>query len=60
MVFYTFRRFVNYLILSAIATCLAYVVASLALDPAAKYYGRNPQPSAQDRKSTRLNSSHWE
>jgi len=46
MVFYTFRRFVNYFILSAIATCLAYVVASLALDPAAKYYGRNPQPSA--------------
>jgi peptide/nickel transport system permease protein len=46
MVFYTLRRFVNYFILSAIATCLAYVVASLALDPAAKYYGRNPQPSA--------------
>ncbi|WP_120337645.1 ABC transporter permease [Cryobacterium soli] len=47
MVFYTLRRFVNYFILSAIATCLAYVIASLALDPAAKYYGRNPQPSAQ-------------
>lgn len=46
MVLYTLRRFVNYFILSAIATCLAYVVASLALDPAAKYYGRNPQPSA--------------
>ena len=45
MVFYIARRFVNYFILSAIATCLAYVVASIALDPAAKYYGRNPQPS---------------
>lgn len=47
MAFYIFRRFVNYFILSAIATCLAYVVASLALDPASKYYGRNPQPSKQ-------------
>lgn len=45
MIAYVFKRFVNYFILSAIATCLAYVVASLALDPAAKYYGRNPQPS---------------
>ena len=45
MIGYVFKRFVNYFILSAIATCLAYVIASLALDPAAKYYGRNPQPS---------------
>jgi peptide/nickel transport system permease protein len=44
---YVFKRFVNYFILSAIATCLAYVIASLALDPAAKYYGRNPQPSQE-------------
>ena len=47
MISYIFKRFVNYFILSAIATCLAYVVASLALDPAAKYYGRNPQPSEE-------------
>ncbi|TFC33581.1 MULTISPECIES: ABC transporter permease [unclassified Cryobacterium] len=47
MVFYIFRRFVNYFFLSMIATCLAYIVSSLALDPAAKYYGRNPQPSQQ-------------
>ena len=45
MFFYIFRRFVNYFVLSAIATCIAYVIASIALDPAAKYYGRNPQPS---------------
>jgi peptide/nickel transport system permease protein len=46
VVFYILRRFVNYFILSAIATGLAYVVASLALDPAARYLGRNPRPSA--------------
>lgn len=45
MISYVLKRFVNYFILSAIATCLAYVIASMALDPAAKYYGRNPQPS---------------
>ncbi|TFD27196.1 ABC transporter permease [Cryobacterium lyxosi] len=45
MVFYIVRRFLNYFVLSAIATCLAYVVASVALDPAAKYLGRNPRPS---------------
>jgi len=45
MIRYIFGRFINYFILSAIATCLAYVVASMALDPAAKYYGRNPRPS---------------
>lgn len=39
---YIARRFLNYLVLTLIATCLAYVLASLVLDPAARYYGKNP------------------
>lgn len=55
MFVYISKRFVNYVILSAIATCLAYIVASIALDPASKYYGRNPRPSEQSITNT-LNS----
>lgn len=44
MTIYVIRRFINYAILSLIATCMAYILASLALDPAARYYGINPRP----------------
>jgi peptide/nickel transport system permease protein len=38
------RRLVNYLVLILVATTLAYVVASVALNPRARYEGRNPPP----------------
>jgi len=41
---YIVRRFVHYAILSLIATCLAYVLASVMLKPAERYYGMNPRP----------------
>ena len=44
MTIYIFRRFLNYAILSLIATCMAYILASIALDPAARFYGMNPSP----------------
>ncbi|MFN8086839.1 MULTISPECIES: ABC transporter permease [unclassified Microbacterium] len=44
MTLYVIRRFLNYAILSLIATCMAYVLASIALDPAARFYGINPRP----------------
>lgn len=45
MIVYIVRRFVNYLILTLLATVLGYVLASLVLNPAARFYGRNPRPS---------------
>ena len=42
MFVYLVRRIVNYVILTVIASCLAYVLASLSLNPTAKYLGRNP------------------
>jgi peptide/nickel transport system permease protein len=45
MALYILRRFVNYLILTVIATVLGYVLASLVLNPAARFYGRHPRPS---------------
>ena len=45
MILYAVRRFVNYLILTVIATVVGYVLASLVLNPAARFYGRNPRPS---------------
>jgi peptide/nickel transport system permease protein len=45
VIVYILRRFVNYLILTVIATVLAYVLASLVLNPAARFYGKNPRPS---------------
>ncbi|MCQ9163711.1 ABC transporter permease [Arthrobacter sp. STN4] len=39
------KRFINYAILSAIATMSAYVLASIILNPAGRYLGRNPRPS---------------
>jgi peptide/nickel transport system permease protein len=45
MIGFITKRFINYAILSAIATLSAYVLASAILNPAARYYGRNPRPS---------------
>jgi peptide/nickel transport system permease protein len=42
VVAYLLRRIVNYLILTVIATLLAYILASYTLNPAARYAGRNP------------------
>lgn len=42
MIKYILRRFVNYLILTAIATVLAYVAASSFFYPRRKYLGKNP------------------
>jgi peptide/nickel transport system permease protein len=38
------RRLVHHLVLVFVATTLAYVVASIALDPRSRYEGRNPPP----------------
>ena len=40
------KRLVNYLVLVVVATTLAYIVASLALNPRSAYQGRNPPPPA--------------
>jgi peptide/nickel transport system permease protein len=45
VILYGIRRFLNYLILTMLATVLGYVLASLVLNPAARFYGRNPRPS---------------
>lgn len=45
MIGFIVKRFINYAILSAIATLSAYVLASVILNPAARYLGRNPRPS---------------
>lgn len=45
MVGFLVKRFINYAILSILATLSAYVLASAILNPAARYYGRNPRPS---------------
>lgn len=44
MTVYVIRRFLNYAILSLIATCMAYILASTVLDPAERFYGMNPRP----------------
>ncbi len=45
MILYAVRRFINYLILTMLATVLGYVLATLTLNPSARFYGRNPRPS---------------
>ncbi|MCW2846141.1 MAG: peptide transporter permease [Marmoricola sp.] len=45
MILYTVRRFINYLILTVLATVIGYVLASAVLSPAARFYGKNPRPS---------------
>jgi peptide/nickel transport system permease protein len=44
MTLYIIRRFINYAILSLVATCMAYILASVVLDPAERFYGKNPRP----------------
>ena len=45
MTLYILRRFVNYLIMTVLATVIGYVLASIVLNPAARFYGKNPRPS---------------
>ncbi|MGO4384389.1 ABC transporter permease [Specibacter sp. RAF43] len=45
MIGFVVKRFINYAILSAIATLSAYILASVILNPAGRYLGRNPRPS---------------
>ena len=47
MIGFIAKRFINYAILSAIATLSAYVLASIILNPASRYLGRNPAPSQE-------------
>jgi peptide/nickel transport system permease protein len=44
VVLYLVRRIINYLILTAVATCIAYILASLGLNPAAPFEERHPRP----------------
>ena len=44
MTLYVVRRFIHYAILSLIATCLAYILASVLLKPQDRFYGMNPRP----------------
>lgn len=44
MILYVLRRVINYLILTAVATCSAYVLASLTLNPIEAYQNKNPRP----------------
>ena len=40
------KRLANYAVLIVVATTMAYFIASLALNPRARYEGRNPPPPA--------------
>ncbi|WP_308493601.1 ABC transporter permease [Microbacterium terrisoli] len=42
MTLYIIRRIINYLILTAVASSLAYVLASTGLNPVGQFQGRNP------------------
>src|ERR1700712_3174196 len=44
MALYLIRRVINYLILTAVATSLAYVLASVGLNPAQALQQRHPRP----------------
>ena len=52
MIVYAVRRFINYLIMTVLATVMGYVLASAVLNPAARYYGRNPRPSDASIKAS--------
>ena len=54
MIIYLIRRIFNYIILTAVATCVAYVLASVALSPAREYLIRNP-PAPQSTIDSILN-----
>ncbi|HEV7863337.1 MAG TPA: ABC transporter permease [Acidimicrobiia bacterium] len=45
MLKFLLRRFANYLVLVALATCLGYFLAATSLNARANYEGRNPRPS---------------
>ena len=44
MTVYIVRRIVNYLILTAVASSLAYVLASIGLNPVWQFENRHPRP----------------
>jgi peptide/nickel transport system permease protein len=44
MILYLIRRIINYLILTVIASCIAYIMASVGLNPAASFEQRHPRP----------------
>jgi peptide/nickel transport system permease protein len=46
MAAFLLRRLVNYMVLIAVATSLAYMLAATALSPRSNYEGRNPRPPA--------------
>ena len=46
------KRLANYAVLIVVATTMAYMIASLALHPRARYEGRNPPPPATVVDST--------
>jgi peptide/nickel transport system permease protein len=45
MLKFLLRRFANYLVLVALATCFGYFLAATSLNARANYEGRNPRPS---------------
>src|SRR5256885_2960717 len=45
MLKFLLRRFANYLVLVALATCMGYFLAATSLNPRSNYEGRNPRPS---------------
>ena len=45
MLKFLLRRFANYFVLVAFATCLGYGLAAYSLNPRSNYEGRNPRPS---------------
>lgn len=47
MILYILRRVVNYAILTAVASCLAYILASIGLNPAARFATQRPKPSKE-------------
>ena len=51
------RRLANYVILVAVATSCAYILAAISLHPRANFEGRNPPPpeAAVDARLTQLN-----
>lgn len=54
---FIFRRLINYLVLTFIATSIAYFLAAATMNPEANYLGRHPAPSIQsvDQTLTRYN-----
>jgi peptide/nickel transport system permease protein len=53
MLKFLLRRFANYLVLVALATCLGYFLAATSLNPRAIYEGRNP-PLSQESINAKL------